>query len=57
MGKDSYERSAYESVDDGIPSGVTSQKSTESKIQAVKGSRKQNIFKHSARGDTPPKSS
>ena len=32
-----YERRAYESVDDGSPSWVTSQKWTKSKIQAVKG--------------------
>ena len=36
-GKNSYERWAYESVDDGSPSWVTSQKWTENKIQAVKG--------------------
>ena len=37
MGKNFYERRAYESVDYGSPSWVTSQKSTENKIQAVKG--------------------
>ena len=37
MQNNSYERRAYESVDDGSPSWVASQKSTESKIQAVKG--------------------
>ena len=37
MEKNSYERRAYESVDDGSPSSVTSQKGTENKIQAVKG--------------------
>ena len=34
MEKNSYERRAYESVDDRSPSWVTSQKSTENKIQA-----------------------
>ena len=37
MEKNSYERRAYESVDDGISSWVTPQKWTENKIQAVKG--------------------
>ena len=37
MEKKSYERRAYESVDDGNPSWVTSQKWTKNKIQAVKG--------------------
>ena len=39
MGKNSYERRPYESVDDGSPSWVrpASQKWTENKIQAVKG--------------------
>ena len=37
MEKNSYERRDYESVDDGSPSWVTSQKWTENKIQAVKG--------------------
>ena len=37
MEKNSYERRAYESVDDGSPSWVTFQKWTENKIQAVKG--------------------
>ena len=37
MEKNSYERRAYESVDDGRPSWVTSQKCIENKIQAVKG--------------------
>ena len=37
MEKNSYELRAYESVDDGSPSWVTSQKWTESKIQAAKG--------------------
>ena len=37
MEKNSYERRAYESVDDGSPSGVTSQKWMKNKIQAVKG--------------------
>ena len=37
MEKNYYERRAYESVDDGSPSWVTSQKWTENKIQAVKG--------------------
>ena len=37
MGKNSYERRAYESVDDGSPSWVSSQKWTENKIQTVKG--------------------
>ena len=37
MEKNSYERRAYESVDDESPSWVTSQKWTENKIQAVKG--------------------
>ena len=37
MEKNSYERRAYESVDDGSPSWVTSQKWTENIIQAVKG--------------------
>ena len=36
MEKNSYERRAYESVDDLSPSWVTSQKRTENKIQAVK---------------------
>ena len=31
------EKKSYESVDDGSPSWVTSQKSTENKIQAIKG--------------------
>ena len=31
------EKNSYESVDDGRPSWVTSQKWTENKIQAVKG--------------------
>ena len=35
--KNSYECHAYESVDNGSPSWVTSQKWTENKIQAVKG--------------------
>ena len=35
--KNSYERRAYESVDDGSPSWVTSQKWTQNNIQAVKG--------------------
>ena len=35
MNNISYERRAYESEDDGSPSWVTSQKSTENKIQAV----------------------
>ena len=35
--KNSYERRAYESVDDGSSSWVTSQKLTENKIQAAKG--------------------
>ena len=34
-GNISYERCAYESVDDGSPSWVTSQKSTDNKIQAA----------------------
>ena len=37
MEKTSYEHRAYESVDDGRPSWVTSQKWTENKIQPVKG--------------------
>ena len=37
MEKNSYERRAYESVDDRIPSWVTFQKSTKDKIRAVKG--------------------
>ena len=37
MEKNSNERRAYESVDDGSPSWVTSQKWTENKIQVVKG--------------------
>ena len=37
MENNSYERRAYESVDDGSLSWVTSQKWTENKIQAVKG--------------------
>ena len=37
MEKNSYERHAYEPVDDGSPSLVTFQKSTKNKIQAVKG--------------------
>ena len=37
MEKNSCERRAYESVDDGSPSWVTSQKWTKNKIQAVKG--------------------
>ena len=37
MEKNSYERRVYESVDDGSPSWVASQKLTENKIQAVKG--------------------
>ena len=37
MEKNSYERRAYESEDDGSPSWVKSQKLTENKIQAVKG--------------------
>ena len=37
MENNSYECRAYESVDDGSPSWVTSQKWTENKIQAVKG--------------------
>ena len=37
MEKNSYERRAYESVDDRSPFWVASQKSTEMKIQAVKG--------------------
>ena len=37
MEKNSYERRAYGSVDDGSPSWVTSQKSTNNKIQAVNG--------------------
>ena len=35
--KNSYERRRCESVDDGSPSWVTSQKGTKNKIQAVKG--------------------
>ena len=35
--KNSYERRAYESVNDGSPSWVTSQKWTENKIQTAKG--------------------
>ena len=35
MEKNSYERRAYESVDNGSPSWITSQKWTENKIQAV----------------------
>ena len=37
MEKNSYERHAYESVDDGSPSWATSQEWTEKKIEAVKG--------------------
>ena len=37
MEKYSYERRAYESVDDGSPSWVAFQKWTENKIQTVKG--------------------
>ena len=37
MEKYSYERGAYEPVDDGSPSRVTSQILTKNKIQAVKG--------------------
>ena len=37
MGKNFYERRAYESVDDVSPCWVASQKLTENKIQAVKG--------------------
>ena len=37
MEKNSYERRAYESVDDGSPSWVIYQKWTKNKIQAVKG--------------------
>ena len=37
MEKNSYERRAYESVDDGSPSCVTSQKWMENKIRTVKG--------------------
>ena len=37
MEKNSYERRAYESVDDESPSWAKSQKWTENKIQAVKG--------------------
>ena len=37
MEKNFYERDANESVDDGVPSWITSQKWTENKIQAVKG--------------------
>ena len=37
MEKNSYERRAYESEDDGSSSWVTSQKRMENKIQAVKG--------------------
>ena len=37
MEKNSYECRTYESVDDGSPSWVTSQKGTENKFQAVKG--------------------
>ena len=36
MEKNSYERRAHESVEDGSPSWVTSQKWMENKIQAVK---------------------
>ena len=36
MEKKSYERRAYESVDDGSASWVTSQKSTENKILTAK---------------------
>ena len=39
MEKNSHERRAYELVDDGSPSWVTSQKWTENKIQAVKGGK------------------
>ena len=37
MEKNSYERRAYESVDDGNPSWDTSQKWTKNQIQAAKG--------------------
>ena len=37
MEENSYEHGAYESVDNGSPSKVTSQKFTENEIQAVKG--------------------
>ena len=37
MEKNYYKRRAYESVDDGNPSWVASQKWTENKIQAFKG--------------------
>ena len=37
MEKYSYEPRAYESVDDGSPSWVTSQKWTKNNIQAVQG--------------------
>ena len=37
MEKISYERRAYKSVDNGSPSWVRSQKSTDNLIQAVKG--------------------
>ena len=37
MEKYSYERGVYESVDDGSPSWVTSQKWTENKIHTVNG--------------------
>ena len=37
MEKNSYERRAYESVDNGSPYWVTSQKWMKNKIQAVKG--------------------
>ena len=37
MEKNSHERRVYESVDDGSPFWVTSQKLAENKIQAVKG--------------------
>ena len=37
MEKNSYKGRAYESVDDGSPYWVTSQKWTENKTQAVKG--------------------
>ena len=35
--KNSYERRAYESVDDGSPSWVTSKKLTEKKNPGIKG--------------------
>ena len=45
MEKNSYERRAYESVDHGSKSWVTSQKRTKNKIQAVynKGLKKKKI--------------